>query len=137
METYATDSRPPADRSLSRRPGCRTDILMAAALGDLELVRRHLDTDPACIRTRVSEAYFPKENPQSGGTIYIYLLGRGRTPHQIARDFGHEDLFQFLMQRQNSLNSGTRVCQLTDILKLLPKERYLLGERQFDCVSFS
>src|SRR5215472_12341554 len=71
--------------------GCRTDILMAAALGDLELVRRHLDAEPASIRTRVSEAYFPKQDPRSAGTIYIFLFGRGRTPHQIARDFGHED----------------------------------------------
>jgi hypothetical protein len=79
--------------------GCRTDILMAAALGDLDLARRHLASDPASIRTRVTESYFPKQNPQSGGTIYLYLFGRGRTPHQVARDFGHEELFQFFMQR--------------------------------------
>jgi hypothetical protein len=30
--------------------GCRTDILMAAALGDADLVRRHLDADAGCIR---------------------------------------------------------------------------------------
>jgi hypothetical protein len=30
--------------------GCRTDILMATALGDADLVRRHLDADPGCIR---------------------------------------------------------------------------------------
>jgi hypothetical protein len=78
--------------------GCRTDILMAAALGDLPLVSKHLDADPACIRTRVSEEYFPKQDPRSEGTIYIYLFGRGRTAHQVARDFGHEEVFQFLMQ---------------------------------------
>ena len=78
--------------------GCRTDILMAAALGDLELVRRQLSGDPACIHTRVSEALFPKGNPRSSGTIYIQLFGADRTPHQIARDFGHEEVFQFLME---------------------------------------
>jgi hypothetical protein len=88
---------------------------MAVALGDFELVRRHLDTDPACIRTRVSEAYFPKQNPQSGGTIYIYLLGRGRTPHQIARDFGHEELFQFLMQRSPEEVKLEQACDLGDV----------------------
>jgi ankyrin repeat protein len=81
--------------------GCRTDILMAAALGDLDLARRHLANDPASIRTRVSEAYFPKRNPQGGGSIYLYLFGRGRTPHQVARDFGHEQLFQFFMQHSS------------------------------------
>jgi ankyrin repeat protein len=79
--------------------GCRTDILMAAALGDLELVRRHLDTEPERIRTRVSEEYFPKQDPRSGGTIYIPIFGPKRTPHMIARDFGHEDVLKFLMER--------------------------------------
>ncbi len=94
--------------------GCRTDILMAVALGDLQLVRRHLESDPACIRTRVSEAYFPKQNPQSGGTVYIYLFGRGRTPHQIARDFGHEELFQFLMQHSPEEVKLQQACDLGD-----------------------
>jgi hypothetical protein len=72
---------------------------MAAALGDLALVRRHIDTDPAAIRTRVSEAYFPKQDPRSEGTVYIEIFGRGRTPHLIARDFGHTEVFRFLMER--------------------------------------
>jgi len=79
--------------------GCRTDILMAAALGDLELVRRHLDADASSIRTRVSDEYFPKQDSRSGGTIYIQIFGRQRTPHLAARDFGHEEVFQFLMDR--------------------------------------
>ena len=78
--------------------GCRTDIFMAAALGDLELARQHVENDPAAIRARVDEKHFPKQNAQSGGTMYIYQFGRGRTPHQVARDFGHEEVFQFLMQ---------------------------------------
>jgi ankyrin repeat protein len=77
--------------------GCQTDILMAAALGDLPLVRRLLETDPACIRLRVSEAFFPKQDPRSAGTVYIPIFGPNRTPHLVARDFGHEDIFQFLM----------------------------------------
>jgi hypothetical protein len=78
--------------------GCRTDILMAAALGDLELVRRHLDAEPGCIRMRVSDEYFPKQGPRSGGTIYNYSFGPMRTPHLVARDFGHDDVFRFLME---------------------------------------
>jgi len=78
--------------------GCRTDILMAAALGDLPLVRKHLEADPASIRMRVSETYFPKQDPRSEGTIYIELFGRNRTPHQVARDMSHIDVFRFLME---------------------------------------
>src|SRR6185312_236989 len=43
--------------------GCQTDILMGAALGDLDLVRRHLDADPECIHMSVSEEWFPKRDP--------------------------------------------------------------------------
>lgn len=79
--------------------GCRTDILMATALGDADLVQRHLDADPACIHMSVSEEWFPKQDPRAGGTIYIWMLGRHRTAHSVARDFGHEDIFQLLMSR--------------------------------------
>lgn len=82
--------------------GCHTDILMASALGDLPLVRKHLDADPESIRTRVSDHYFPKRNPKSGGTIYIWVLGKHRTAHTVARDFEHEDVFRLLMDRTPS-----------------------------------
>ncbi len=79
--------------------GCQTDILMAAAVGDLPLVRRHLDADPARIRTSVSPAFFPKKNPRSGGTIYTWTLGADKTAHAVARDFGHMDVLSELMAR--------------------------------------
>src|ERR1043166_5571522 len=56
-------------RYLVRR-GCKTDILMAAALGDSELVGKHLDADPQCIYMRVSNEYFPMISPKAGGAIY-------------------------------------------------------------------
>jgi ankyrin repeat protein len=79
--------------------GCRTDILMAAALGDTALVRRHLDSDPASIRTRVSERWFPMKDPRAGGTIYIWTLGAYRTAHLVAKKFGHDEVFALLMDR--------------------------------------
>lgn len=78
--------------------GCKTDILMATAVGELELVRRHLEADPSSIRMDVSDRWFPRRNPRAGGTIYIWTLGRYRTAHSVARDFGHEDIFQLLME---------------------------------------
>ena len=81
--------------------GCRTDILMAAALGDLPLVRRQIEADPDAIRMRASDAYFPKQDPRSEGTVYIQLFGKDRTPHQIARDLGHMEVFRFLMEQQS------------------------------------
>src|SRR5258708_3395387 len=94
--------------------GCRTDILMAVALGDLELVPPHLHAAPECIRTRVSEEYFPKQDPRSGGTIYIPIFGPKRTPHMIARDFEHEEVLQFLMERTPEDVKLTQACELGD-----------------------
>ncbi|MBV9266323.1 MAG: ankyrin repeat domain-containing protein, partial [Acidobacteriaceae bacterium] len=94
--------------------GCRTDLLMAAALGDMDLVRRHLDIDPGCIRMSVSEEWFPKRDPRSGGTIYIWELGASRTAHSVARDFGHEEVFELLMQRTPEELKLALACELGD-----------------------
>ena len=53
---YRRDRQDIARYLVARR--CRTDILMAAALGDLQLVQRELDADPGCIRIIVSEDFF-------------------------------------------------------------------------------
>src|SRR6185503_6529073 len=58
-----------------------------------------LDADPACIHMRVSDEYFPMINPKSGGTIYQWTLGWFVSAHDVAKQFGHEEVFQFLMKR--------------------------------------
>src|SRR5581483_5314646 len=68
--------------------GCHTDILMAAALGDLELVKKHFAADPASIRLCVRDEFFPRKNPRAASIIYLWTLGAGKTPHRVARDFG-------------------------------------------------
>jgi len=94
---YMIPDRQEIARHLVRR-GCQTDILMAAALGDAGLVRQHLATDPGCIRVRVSGEYFPMINLKSGGTIYQWTLGWYVSPHDVAKEFGHQDIFQLLME---------------------------------------
>jgi ankyrin repeat protein len=79
--------------------GCKTDILMAAALGDVKLIGKHLDDAPQCIHMRVSNEYFPMINRRAGGTIYQWTLGWYVSPHDIAKQFGHEDAYRFLMER--------------------------------------
>jgi ankyrin repeat protein len=97
---FARDRQDVARELVAR--GCKTDILMASALGDLALVKKHLDADPESIRTRVNEQYFPKINPKSGGTIYIWVLGHHRTAHSVAKSFGHPDVYALLMERSPS-----------------------------------
>jgi ankyrin repeat protein len=109
---YPRDRQDVARYLVSR--GCRTDILMAAALGDAGLVRKHLDADPGCIRMSVSEEWFPKRDPRAGGTIYIWTLGAHRTAHSVARDFGHEEVFQLLKERTPEDLKLALACELGD-----------------------
>ena len=95
---YMVRDRQDMLRFLIRR-GCKTDILMAAALGDAELAYRHLDADPNCVRLRVSGEYFPMLNPKAGGTIYQWTLGWHVSAHDVAREFGHREVFELLMER--------------------------------------
>ncbi len=79
--------------------GAQADILMAAAVGDLVLVERILNDDPDTVRTTVTERYFPKRDPKSGGCIYIFGFGWTRSAHMIAHQFDHPEVFALLMQR--------------------------------------
>ena len=110
---YLVRDRPEVARFLVSR-GCRTDLLLAAALGDLELARRHLEQDPGSTRLSVSLEDFPKRDLRAGGTIYIWTLGWNKTPHLVAREFGHQALFSFLMERSPEVMQLAMACELGD-----------------------
>lgn len=95
---YAVGQRQDVARYLVSR-GCHTDLLLAAALGDVETARGLLDADPACIRLRVNDQWFPMTNPRAGGTIYQWTLGAHVSPHQAARRFDHGGVLELLLQR--------------------------------------
>jgi hypothetical protein len=95
---YAIRDRTPVARRLVER-GARTDLLLAAALGDAGLVREHLAQNPASIRTTVSPEWFPMSNPRAGGIIYIWTIGQNKTAHAAARDFGHDAVYRLLMDQ--------------------------------------
>jgi hypothetical protein len=87
---------------------------MAAALGDIGLVRRHLDTTPGSIRIRVSEEFFPMISPKAGGTIYQWKLGWYLSPHRVALKFGHEEVYRLLADRSPSEVKLIEACWLDD-----------------------
>ncbi len=62
----------------------------------------------------VSERSFPKKDPRSGGTIYIWYLGSHKTAHLVAREFRHEDIFQLLMERSPAQLKLSIACELGD-----------------------
>jgi ankyrin repeat protein len=108
--------------------GARTDILMAAALGATDLVRRYLDDDPKSINTRVSREFFPMRHPHAGGPIYTWTLGGEKSPHIIAREFGHDDVYRLLMERSPDSMKLAVACEAGDdtlVRALLAKSPHL------------
>jgi ankyrin repeat protein len=78
----------------------KTDLLLATALGDLALVRRHLDEEPASIGMRVSQDWFAMiDTAPNGGHIYQWTLGFHVSAFDIARKRGHKDVLDFLLSR--------------------------------------
>jgi ankyrin repeat protein len=110
---YMVKSRPAVCRFLIQR-GCHTDILMAAALGDLNLVRKLLEADPECIRMGVSDEYFPMISPKNGGTIYQWELGWYVSAVQVAKSFDHADISNFLMEQCPVDEKLLNACWLHD-----------------------
>ena len=110
---YMVRDRQAVARYLVAR-GCQTDVLMAAALGDVELTRHLLDGQPDAIRSTVSAEWFPMRDSRAGGTIYIWTLGAGKGAHEIAREFDHEDVVRLLMDRSPDLLKLAVACELGD-----------------------
>jgi ankyrin repeat protein len=110
---YLVRSHPDVARYLVAR-GAHSDILLAAALGDVERVRGLLDADPESIHWTVSERYFPKRHPHAGGHIYTWTLGPGKTAHAVAREFGHEEVLRLLLDRSPDPLKLAVACELGD-----------------------
>jgi ankyrin repeat protein len=110
---YLLREHPDVVRYLIQR-GCTTDMLMAAALDDRNLAQAWLSRNPESIRTRVSDEYFPMVRPKGGGTIYQWLLGWYVSPHQVAKKFGHQAMFEWLMARTPPEEKLLNACWLGD-----------------------
>lgn len=110
---WMLDSRQDVARYLIAH-GCKTDILMVTAVGDIERVRKHLAANPACIGTRVNHVFFPMSSPRAGGTIYQWTLGFHVFAHQVARKFGHEAIVQLLFDHSPPSVEFLAACWLGD-----------------------
>jgi ankyrin repeat protein len=85
--------------------GARSDLLLATALGDLALMRRHLDSAPGAIGMRVDQDWFPMiDTAPNGGHIYQWTLGFHVSAFDIARRHGHTAVLNFLLDRARPLD---------------------------------
>jgi ankyrin repeat protein len=94
--------------------GARRDFLMDVALGDVERVRARLDRDPDAARIACTDDHFPRKNPHAGGHIYLWSLGRNKTAPEIAKAFGHDDVWQLLMERSPADVQLVEACRIGD-----------------------
>ena len=69
---------------------------MAARLGDLALATRLVESDPACVGARINQPGYPPVPPSH---IYCWSLGFGKSPHDVALQFGHRAIHDFLVAR--------------------------------------
>lgn len=77
--------------------GAKSDLLLAVALGDVDLVTRHLTEDPGSIHMRVNQDWFPMiDTAENGGHIYQWTLGFYLSAFQIARKLGHRHITDVL-----------------------------------------
>jgi Ankyrin repeat len=85
--------------------GARSDLLLATALGDIGLVRRHLDADPGAIAMRVDRDWFPMiDTAPNGGHIYQWTLGFHVSAFDVARKRGHTEVLALLLERARPLD---------------------------------
>jgi ankyrin repeat protein len=85
--------------------GARSDLLLAAAIGDGALVRRHLDADPGAIAMRVDQDWFAMiDTAANGGHIYQWTLGFHASAFDVARKRGHAEVLDLLLEAAGPLD---------------------------------
>jgi hypothetical protein len=85
--------------------GAHSDLLLATAIGDVGLVRRHLDKDPGAIAMRVDQDWFPMiDTAPNGGHIYQWTLGFHVSAFDVARKRGHAKVLALLLERARPLD---------------------------------
>ncbi|MCY4071667.1 MAG: ankyrin repeat domain-containing protein [Chloroflexi bacterium] len=88
-----------AARELIKR-GAVVDIFAAVVLGDIELVKAALERHPHAIRARVNHAGYELTPTADGSHQYVYAFsGAGLSPHQVALEYGHAEIFDYLVEQ--------------------------------------
>ena len=94
--------------------GAEADILSAPPSVIWQRSARFSHTTPTWCAPEFGEKYFPKVDPRSGGSIYIFGFGWGKTPHMVAHQFGHGEIFELLMQRSSPWIRLAQACEIHD-----------------------
>jgi ankyrin repeat protein len=107
------DDRSQLCRYLLKR-GAESDIFMACALGDTDLVKILLDADPDAVNRRIGQGNDPHVPRAPGMHIYMYTFGDNKSPHQVALKYGYRQLYQLLLERSSPQRQFVAACERAD-----------------------
>ncbi len=93
--------------------GAKPDIFTAALLDDVDLAKKILDDNPAASESRAGSAPFVTSK-SNGGHIYIYLLGNGKTPAQVAAERGNRAVLEQLSKGTSQVRQLISASWLED-----------------------
>lgn len=105
--------RPSLCRYLIDR-GAEPDIFMVCALGDTDLVRNLLDANPDSVNKRIGQPDYLPVPLAPGLHIYVYTFGDNQSPHQIARQHGHQSVYELLLERSSVQRRFVAACERGD-----------------------
>lgn len=94
--------------------GAQVDIFMACVLGDGDLVQQVLDADPEAIDARIGADGYDPVPIAPGGHIYIYEIGAGFSPYQVATKVFNPQLYAYLLERSSLQQQFIAACERTD-----------------------
>ncbi|RAP75821.1 ankyrin repeat domain-containing protein [Paenibacillus montanisoli] len=83
-------------RHLIKR-GASADIFMAIQIGDTELTRHLIHTDPDCLQAQVGHGSFTSGD-SNGGHIYIYKIGANTRPLFLASRCKHREIVDLILE---------------------------------------
>lgn len=95
--------------------GAEADIFMACALGDSDLVKQILENDPEAVNRRIGDEDYSLVPPAPGGNIYFYSLGENKSPYQIAKNYGYQRLYDYLLEHSSLQRRFIAACEQGDI----------------------
>lgn len=87
--------------------GAHADILVAAALGDIDLIQAELARCPTGIHARNHQHGYEPVRP---GSITSWKIGFKLSPHQAAHKYGHADAFEYLMSVSPAAEQLINAC---------------------------
>lgn len=114
--------------------GASADVFLAAALGMADVLRAMLEADPALLDLRTSRGEYG-DKPPSSLHIYEWTIGPGRSPLQVAAQFGQDEALEamrpFARPRQRFLAACTS-ARADEARRLLREHPAVLAELEPD-----